>query len=82
MPIRLQAFGSLPESVLPYRLMPPLAVNRGERYPLLVFLHGAGEKGTDNQTQLLGLPEQMAETRWRKPFSCFMVAPQCPMPLD
>jgi len=63
---------------LPYRLMSPVKTKPGERYPLLVFLHGAGEKGDENQTQLLGLPEQMAESAWRKRFPCFLLAPQCP----
>lgn len=60
------------------RVMPPVTVQRGRRYPLLVFLHGAGEKGDDNQSQLFGLPEQMAEPKWRERFSCFVLAPQCP----
>jgi len=63
---------------LPYRLMSPATAKSGEQYPLVVFLHGAGEKGDDNQSQLLGLPEQMAEASWRKLFPCFLLAPQCP----
>ena len=65
-------------SALPYRLMSSAKTKSGERYPLVVFLHGAGEKGDDNQAQLLGLPEQMAEAGWRKRFPCFLLAPQCP----
>lgn len=65
-------------SALLHRLMSPVKVKSGELYPLVMFLHGAAEKGDDNQTQLLGLPEQMAEASWREQFPCFLLAPQCP----
>jgi predicted esterase len=49
-----------------------------QKLPLVVFLHGAGERGTDNEAQLrngiLGLvePDQFAK------HPCFILAPQCP----
>jgi predicted peptidase len=58
-------------------MMSPLNANPGRRYPLVVFLHGAGARGSDNQSQLSGFPEQMAQTFWRKRFPCFLLAPQC-----
>ncbi|MDB5342939.1 MAG: enterobactin/ferric enterobactin esterase [Schlesneria sp.] len=64
--------------ILPFRLLSPANASADERYPLLIFLHGAGEKGDDNQSQLRGLPEQMAESSWRTQFPCFLLAPQCP----
>lgn len=60
-----------------YRLMLPPKVEKGEVYPLIVFLHGAGERGTDNRKQLLYLPEQMAQPAWREQFPCYVLAPQC-----
>ena len=33
---------------LPYRLLRPAKEEAGKRYPLVIFLHGAGERGTDN----------------------------------
>jgi predicted peptidase len=63
---------------LNYRLMSPTNVRPDQQFPLLVFLHGSGEKGDDNQSQLLGFPEQMSETVWRRRFPCFLLAPQCP----
>ena len=35
-----------------YRLMKPVTVDPEMTYPLVVFLHGAGERGNDNQKQL------------------------------
>lgn len=37
---------------LPYRLLRPETVKAGEKYPLVLFLHGAGERGNDNERQL------------------------------
>lgn len=37
---------------MPYRLYIPKNYDCGERYPLVVYLHGAGCRGTDNERQL------------------------------
>lgn len=61
-----------------YRLLAPSTIEAGKTYPLLVFLHGAGERGNDNVNQLTHLPAQMSLPRWRSQFPCFLLAPQCP----
>jgi predicted peptidase len=58
------------------RLMSPHSNVR--KQPLVVFLHGAGERGHDNLRQLQNLPEQLALPTFRKRFPCFVLAPQCP----
>ena len=60
-----------------YRLMKPAAVETDQKYPLVVFLHGAGERGNDNVAQLQYFPTQMAQPRWRDRFPCYVLAPQC-----
>lgn len=61
---------------LPYRLLKPAMVDEGKKYPLVIFLHGAGERGTDNEKQLIhGVPQFVAN---REKYPCFLVAPQCP----
>jgi predicted peptidase len=63
---------------LPYRLLKPLNYDPKEKYPLVVFLHGAGERGDDNDKQLLhGVPEFLTAEN-RKDYPCFLIAPQCP----
>jgi predicted peptidase len=61
---------------LPYRLLAPPKVATGKKYPLVIFLHGAGERGTDNEKQLVhGVPQFVAN---RDKYPCFLIAPQCP----
>ena len=37
---------------LPYRMIRPEPMKAGKKYPLVLFLHGAGERGNDNERQL------------------------------
>ena len=60
--------------ILPYRLYVPLIQGSGKKYPLVLFLHGAGERGTDNRKQLFRFN---TPAFWEK-YPCFIVAPQCP----
>jgi predicted peptidase len=64
--------------VLRYRLLKPENYDPKKNYPLVVFLHGAGERGEDNEKQLVhGVPE-FAKGENRKKYPCFLIAPQCP----
>lgn len=63
---------------LPYRLLKPKDYDPNKRYPLVVFLHGAGERGDDNQSQLKWGVGLFGEPANRDKFPCFVVAPQCP----
>jgi len=60
-----------------YRLLTPRQLADGQRYPLLLFLHGAGERGADNRAQIRYLPQWMAEEPNRSQHPCFLIAPQC-----
>jgi len=65
---------------MPYRLFIPSGYNTDTSYPLVLFLHGAGERGTDNDVQLTA---NQGATLWAKTanqasYPCFVVAPQCP----
>lgn len=62
-----------------YRLLTPPAIEPDRKYPLVVFLHGAGERGSDNVMQLKYLPAWMAEPALRRKHPCFLIAPQCRM---
>jgi len=63
---------------LPYRLLKPDDYDPNQSYPLVLFLHGAGERGVDNNRQLVhGVPAFAAAAN-RKQYPCFLIAPQCP----
>ena len=47
-----KAYTNAAGKVLLYRAATPARVEPGKKYPLVVFLHGAGERGGDNVAQL------------------------------
>lgn len=63
---------------LPYRLLTPETIEQGKQYPLVLFLHGAGERGRDNAQQLRHGAGEFAKPDVRRKYPCFVVAPQCP----
>ena len=63
---------------LPYRLLLPEDYDIKEKYPLLVFLHGAGERGSDNELQLTHGSDQFLTSVFRKKYPAIIVFPQCP----
>ncbi|MEW6359105.1 MAG: alpha/beta hydrolase-fold protein [Planctomycetota bacterium] len=65
---------------LPYRLVQPMDYDPQQRYPLLLFLHGAGECGTDNEGQLTYGREFFIKAAIKH--RSFVVAPQCPENVD
>ena len=64
-------------SVLPYRLHAPAKCEDGVRYPLVLFLHGAGERGNDNTKTLVHGVLPICRYAM-KHGDAFVVAPQCP----
>lgn len=63
------------DTVLPYRLVLPENYDGTKSYPMLVFLHGAGERGNDNELQLFHCVQYLADNLPE----CIIVAPQCPV---
>lgn len=62
---------------LPYRLLKPLPSPQ-QTFPLVIFLHGAGERGNDNEVQIKHITELFLNDRNRTDHPCYVVAPQCP----
>ncbi|MBM4052788.1 MAG: phospholipase [Planctomycetes bacterium] len=63
---------------MPYRLMEPSEVVPGETYPLVVFLHGSGERGTDGDAALKFIGPVLATREMRTKHPCYVLAVQCP----
>jgi MYXO-CTERM domain-containing protein len=69
---------------MPYRLGKPPAYDPTKKYPLVVFLHGSGEAGTDNRLQIsknigTSTPGSVFTTAANQAkFPTFFIAPQTP----
>src|ERR1700732_2841960 len=50
---------------MPYRLFIPRTYDKSQRYPLVLWLHGAGSVGTDNVKQISGASLRGTHT-WTK----------------
>lgn len=64
------------DDTMPYRLMKPIGFEANQRYPVIVSLHGAGGKGSDNRKQLKGWNRLLAEKQTRSDYPCYVLAPQ------
>lgn len=49
-----------------------------KRYPVVIWLHGSGQSGSDNEAQMSGPTKVFTSEENQKERACFMVAPQCP----
>lgn len=61
-----------------YRVLFPKDFDASKKYPLLMFLHGAGERGNDNQKQLVHGSSLFLKPEIRTQYPAFVVFPQCP----
>lgn len=62
---------------LPYRILFPVNYDPQKSYPLIVFLHGRGESGTDNQSQLTHGAALFLNDSNRNQYPAIVVFPQC-----
>jgi predicted peptidase len=63
---------------LSYRLLKPKGYDAKQDYPLVIFLHGAGERGDDNRKQLVHGMNDFASEDVMAKYPAFVIAPQCP----
>jgi len=49
-----------------------------KKFPLVIFFHGAGERGNDNEKQLIHGTKLFADKANFEKNPCFFIAPQCP----
>ncbi|MDC6353100.1 MULTISPECIES: prolyl oligopeptidase family serine peptidase [Robiginitalea] len=62
---------------LNYRLLMPEHFDPTEEYPVVLFLHGAGERGSDNEKQLTHGSSLFTSPINRSAFPAIVLAPQC-----
>ncbi len=63
---------------LVYTLIMPDDYDESKQYPVVFYLHGAGEMGNDNQTHLGNMVYDLYTYNEKILSSAFMLCPQCP----
>jgi predicted peptidase len=63
---------------MPYRLLKPVNPLSKENFPLVIFLHGAGERGRDNEIHIKHIMDLFLDPKYRAKYACYVLAPQCP----
>ncbi len=63
---------------LPYRILLPLDYDASKKYPLILMLHGAGERGNDNESQLVHGSGLFLRDSIREKYPAIVLFPQCP----
>ncbi len=67
---------------IPYRLFSPEVTNE-EKIPLIIFLHGRGDRGTDNGSKIyreagfITNENSLLTAEMQKKFQCHILVPQC-----
>ena len=65
------------EDEMPYAILLPENYDASKSYPLLLFLHGAGERGSDNERQLIHGASLFTAQSFRKKYPAIVLIPQC-----
>jgi predicted peptidase len=66
------------KDTLNYRILYPENYRPEKSYPLIVFLHGSGERGNDNALQLTHGGKLFVREDIRKNYPAIVIFPQCP----
>ncbi len=65
-----------------YRMISPdttkIIESEGRNYPLIVFMHGIGERGDDNKKQLEHGGDLFSSSTARQSYPAYVIFPQCP----
>jgi predicted peptidase len=56
----------------------PIDYDSSKKYPVIFFLHGAGERGRDNEKQLVHGSKLFLKEEVRSSYKSIVVFPQCP----
>ncbi|MDP3358212.1 MAG: prolyl oligopeptidase family serine peptidase [Lutibacter sp.] len=63
---------------LNYRILYPINFSKEKQYPAVLFLHGSGERGNDNSSQLIHGSSLFLAADNQAQFPAIILFPQCP----
>ena len=66
------------KDTLNYRILKPLNYDSTKQYPVHLFLHGAGERGNDNVSQLVHGSKLFLKKESREKYNSWVIFPQAP----
>ena len=62
---------------LPFRVLYPDNYSKNKNYPLVLFLHGSGERGSDNEAQLVHIASSFMTDEYQSKYPSIIIFPQC-----
>ena len=62
---------------MPYRILLPVNFDATKTYPVVFFLHGSGERGKDNEAQLIHGAKLFLKEDIRRSYPAIVIFPQC-----
>ena len=72
-----ESFTSSTGTVVRYSIYIPSNYDKSKKYPLVTFLHGAGERGYDNKKQLNNMVWELFDYSIEEMSNAIVIAPQC-----
>ena len=80
-PLLARSFADVSGLNLPYRLLVPKNYDPTQKYPLVLFLHGGGDRGTDNRAPLLNetFALNLLNASVQSAHPSFFLVPQAPI---
>lgn len=72
-----KTFTSSAGHTLPYRILYPDHYKKNKKYPLVLFLHGSGERGDNNESQLVHGARLFLDSLNREKYPALVLFPQC-----
>ncbi|MBO5779461.1 MAG: prolyl oligopeptidase family serine peptidase [Clostridia bacterium] len=71
-------FSASDRTRLPYQIYVPSNYDPAKQYPVLLFLHGAGERGNGNDKQMVHVIGNLFNLKDSPVFDAIVICPQCP----
>lgn len=66
------------KDTIQYRILFPEAFDPQKKYPVVIVLHGRGERGSDNEKQLANGGKLFLKPELRRQLPAIVIFPQCP----